>query len=111
MHYVTHRSHRVQKHKFGVMCPGALFMETTSGPPKQEKYCVDVSRPGRTRIHYVICRSHQIQKHKFDVMCPDALFVESVPVPSEHKNSELMFRARTHRNAPRDRHIPPDSKT
>jgi hypothetical protein len=27
-HYVTHRSHQMQKHKFSVMCPGTLFMET-----------------------------------------------------------------------------------
>jgi hypothetical protein len=28
MHYVTRRSHRMQKHKFGVMCPDALFVES-----------------------------------------------------------------------------------
>jgi hypothetical protein len=26
MHYVTHRSHKMQKHKFGVMCPDTLFV-------------------------------------------------------------------------------------
>jgi hypothetical protein len=37
MHYVIHRFHRMQKHKFGVMCLGALFMETALGPPEHEK--------------------------------------------------------------------------
>jgi hypothetical protein len=36
MHYVTCRSHLMQKHKFGIMCPGALFMDTAPGPPEQE---------------------------------------------------------------------------
>jgi hypothetical protein len=34
---VTRRSHRMQKHKFGVTCPAALFLETALGPPDQEK--------------------------------------------------------------------------
>jgi hypothetical protein len=37
MQYETHRSHRVQKCKFGVMCLDALFIETAPGPPKLEK--------------------------------------------------------------------------
>jgi hypothetical protein len=37
MHYVTRRSHWIQKHKFNVMCPGALFLETALGPPEHEK--------------------------------------------------------------------------
>jgi hypothetical protein len=37
MHYVTHRSHRMQKHQFGVMYLGALFIETAPGSPKHEK--------------------------------------------------------------------------
>jgi hypothetical protein len=37
MHYVTHKSHRMQKHKFGVMCPGALFMENAPGQLEHEK--------------------------------------------------------------------------
>jgi hypothetical protein len=53
MHYVTHRSHRIKKHKYGVTCPDALFMETAPGPSEHEKYRVDVSRPGRTRMHYL----------------------------------------------------------
>jgi hypothetical protein len=27
----------MQKNKFNVMCPDALFMETASGPPENEK--------------------------------------------------------------------------
>jgi hypothetical protein len=34
---VTRRSHWMQKHKFGVMCIGVLFMETAPGPPEHEK--------------------------------------------------------------------------
>jgi hypothetical protein len=37
MHYVTHRSHWMQNHKFSVTCPVVLFMKTASGPPKLEK--------------------------------------------------------------------------
>jgi hypothetical protein len=37
MHYVTHRSHRRQKHKFGITCPRTLFMEAAPGPPEHEK--------------------------------------------------------------------------
>jgi hypothetical protein len=43
MHYVTRRSHRMQKHNFGITCPIALFMESALGPPKHEKYFVEVS--------------------------------------------------------------------
>jgi hypothetical protein len=31
---VSHRSHRIQKHKFSVTCPGTLFMKIASGPPE-----------------------------------------------------------------------------
>jgi hypothetical protein len=44
MHYLTHISHCMQKHKFGVTCPTALFMETALGPPEQEKWYVNISR-------------------------------------------------------------------
>jgi hypothetical protein len=91
MHYVTHRSHRMQKHKFSVTCPITLLMETTPGPPEHEKYCIDVSRTGHTEKHYMSHRSHQMQKPWFSVTCPNALFVESVPVPPEHKNSASRF--------------------
>jgi hypothetical protein len=60
MHYMTHRSHQMLKHKFGVTCPGGHFMEITPGPLEQEKYRVDVSCPGRNEMHYVTHRSHQM---------------------------------------------------
>jgi hypothetical protein len=31
MHYVTRRSHQMQKHKFSVMCPATLFIKTAPG--------------------------------------------------------------------------------
>jgi hypothetical protein len=34
---LTRRSHRIAKHKFEAMCPGALFNETTRGPHDHEK--------------------------------------------------------------------------
>jgi hypothetical protein len=102
MHYVTHRSQRLQKHKICVTCPGALFMEYALGPPEREKWSVDISRPGRTGMHYDTRISHWMQKHKFGIMCLCALFVKSVPVPSEHENSASTFHARRHRNALRD---------
>jgi hypothetical protein len=37
MHYVTHISHWIQKHKLGVMCPDALFVESVLVPPEHEK--------------------------------------------------------------------------
>jgi hypothetical protein len=53
MHYVTHRSHQMQKHKFGVTSPNALFVATAPGPLEHEKLCIDISRPGRTEMNYV----------------------------------------------------------
>jgi hypothetical protein len=37
MHYVTRRSHRMQKDMFDVTCSGVLFMETAPGPAEHEK--------------------------------------------------------------------------
>jgi hypothetical protein len=37
MHYMTRRSHWMQKHKFSVKCPGALFVESVQVPPEHEK--------------------------------------------------------------------------
>jgi hypothetical protein len=85
MHYVTHRSHRMQKHKFYVMCPDVLLMETASAPPEHEKLCIDVSWLGRTRMHYMTRRSHRIQKHNLYVTCPDALFWETTLGPPENE--------------------------
>jgi hypothetical protein len=36
MHYVTRRSHWMEKHKFGVTCPDVLFVESTSVSPLHE---------------------------------------------------------------------------
>jgi hypothetical protein len=85
MHYVTRRSHRTQTHKFGITCLDVLSMDTAPGPPEHEKYCVDVSCTGCTRMHYMTCRTDQMQKHKFDVMCPGVLFMETAPGPLEHQ--------------------------
>jgi hypothetical protein len=53
MHYMTRRSHQMQKHKFGVTCPGTLIVESVPVSPKLEKYCVYVSRSRRIGMHYV----------------------------------------------------------
>jgi hypothetical protein len=45
MHYVTRKSHQMQKQKFGIMCPGAFFVESIPVPPEHKKWCIDVSRP------------------------------------------------------------------
>jgi hypothetical protein len=37
MLYVTHRSHRMQKHKFGIMCLDTFFVESVPIPPNHEK--------------------------------------------------------------------------
>jgi hypothetical protein len=37
MHYVTRRSYRMQKQKFDVMCPDALFDESVPVPTEHEK--------------------------------------------------------------------------
>jgi hypothetical protein len=71
-----------------------LFMETAPGPPKQEKYYVNVSLLGCTGMHYVSRRSHWRQKYKFGVMCPSVLFMVTAPGPPEHeKNSVSMCHA------------------
>jgi hypothetical protein len=85
MHYVTCCSHRMQKHKFSITCPDALFMETAMGSSKHEKQCVDVSCPECTGMHYVTHRSQWMQKHNSSVTCPISLFLETAPVPPEHE--------------------------
>jgi hypothetical protein len=45
MYYVTHRSHRVEKYKFGVTCPTTLLLESLLVPPEDQKKCVDVLCP------------------------------------------------------------------
>jgi hypothetical protein len=111
MHYVARRSHQMQKHKFGRMCPNALSVKSILVPPEHERYWVDVSRPRCTGMHYVTHRSHQIQKQKFGITCPEALFVKSVSVPPGHENSASMFRAPDAPKCICDPHIPLDAKT
>jgi hypothetical protein len=43
MHFVTRRYQRKQKHKFGIRCSDAFFVEPVPVSPEQEKWCVDVS--------------------------------------------------------------------
>jgi hypothetical protein len=85
MHYMTHRSYRMQKQKFDITYPSALFIKTALDPPEHDKYCVDVSQPGRNRMHYVTRRSNRLQKHKFGVTCPDMHFIETTSGPLEHE--------------------------
>jgi hypothetical protein len=73
MHYVTHKPRWMQKHRFGITCPSALFVETASGPPEHEKLCINVLHSRCTGMYYVTHRSHRMQKHKFGVTCPSTL--------------------------------------
>jgi hypothetical protein len=75
----------MQKHKFGIMCPSALRLESLPVPHEHEKYCGDVSYIGCTGMYYVTRISQQMQKHKFNVTCPDALFMETGPITPEHQ--------------------------
>jgi hypothetical protein len=75
----------MQKHKFGVTCPDAYFVESVPVPPKHEKWCVDAKSPGCTRMQYVTHISHWMKKQKFSVTCPNVHFVESIPNPPEHE--------------------------
>jgi hypothetical protein len=43
----------MQKHKYDLTCPGALFMEIALGRLEHEKKCVDISGPGHTEMQYV----------------------------------------------------------
>jgi hypothetical protein len=61
MHYVTRISQLMKKQMCGVTCLDALFPESILVPPEQEKYCVNVSRPGRTTANYVTHRSYRMQ--------------------------------------------------
>jgi hypothetical protein len=85
MHYMTNRSPRIQKHKFIITCPGVLLMGPAPGPPENEKYCVDVSHPGRTKTRYVTSRSYMMPKQKFVITGPGALLVGPTSAPPEHK--------------------------
>jgi hypothetical protein len=37
MHYVAHESHRMQKHKFRVTCPGVLSVKSVPVQPEYEQ--------------------------------------------------------------------------
>jgi hypothetical protein len=72
-----------EKHKIGVTFLGALFLESIPVPPKHEKWCASISRPGQNAMNYVTRISNQMQKHKFVLMGPITLFVESELIPPE----------------------------
>jgi hypothetical protein len=36
MHYMTRRTHQIQKQKFTVMCPKVLFVESIPIPPRMK---------------------------------------------------------------------------
>jgi hypothetical protein len=112
MHYVTRRSYRMQKHKFGVMCTSVLFVESVPVPPQHKKLCIDVSHTGHTGMHCMTRKSHRMQKHKFSIMCPSTFFCG---IPTGHTQAQKIvhrhFAPQTHRNALREPQIPPDAKT
>jgi hypothetical protein len=93
MHYVTHISHQMQKHKFCVTCPDVFFMETTPSSTEQEKKCVVVSWHKRTEMHYVTHRSHWMQKYKFSVRYQGAFLSNPYRSHSKMKNSVLPIHA------------------
>jgi hypothetical protein len=67
MHYVTHKSHRMQEHKFGVTCPGTLFVESTLVRCKHEKIAC---RRFTARMHRNALRDPQIPHDaKIQVQC------------------------------------------
>jgi hypothetical protein len=68
------------------MYPNALFIEIAPGLLEHEKWCVDISHPGRTGKHYMTRRFHLMLKHSFGVMCPGPLFTETtVSLPMQEK--------------------------
>jgi hypothetical protein len=111
MNYVTRRSHRMQKHKNGVTCPGAPFMESAPGPPMQEKLCVNVSCPGRSGMDYVTRRCHRMQKHEICNVSRCAFCEKGTRPTGAWKIVRPRFMPWTHRNALRDLYIPLDVKT
>jgi hypothetical protein len=85
MHYVTQRSHPMQKHNFGITYPGTVFVETATVPPKHEKYYINILYHGCAVLHYMTRRSNRMQKLKFGVTCPPMVFMETAPGPPEHE--------------------------
>jgi hypothetical protein len=84
MQYVTHRSHQMEKPKFGVTSLGALFVKTVPVPTRVEKIVQSDFTTGQTGMHYVTHRSHRMQKHKLGVTCPTTLFIETALGPHKH---------------------------
>jgi hypothetical protein len=85
VHYVSCRSHRMEKLNFGVTCPGALFVISLPVPPNHEKKCVNILLPIHTGMQYMTRRSHLMHKHMFSKTCPVVVFVISVPVAPERE--------------------------
>jgi hypothetical protein len=75
----------MQTQKFRITCLEALFVKSIPAQTELEKYYVDDSLSGSTKMHYVTRRSCRMQKQKFGITCPNAIFVDSVPVPPEHE--------------------------
>jgi hypothetical protein len=98
------------KHKFGVTCLGAHFLESVPLHPSM-KNSVDVSRPGHTGMHCMTRISDRMQKHKFALTCPVALFVESILIRPEHEKQCRCLTPRTLWTVLRDPQIPPNAKT
>jgi hypothetical protein len=111
MRYVTHRSYRMPKHKFGVMCPDALFVKSVPAPPKHEKVCFGVWRPRLTGMHHVTCRSHRMQNTHIQRNVSRCNFCRFVTGPIRaSKIVHRCFTPGTLQNALCDPHIPLDAK-
>jgi hypothetical protein len=93
MHYVTSRSHRMQKHMFGVTCPNALLVKSILEPPSmknsastcharmhQNALCdPQIPRDAKTQVQHNMCRrsfmesllvSPEHEKYCVDILCP-----------------------------------------
>jgi hypothetical protein len=82
------------RHKFGLTCPGALFVESLPVPHEHEKIVHRCFMPRMHRMHYVTRISQWMQKRKFDVTCPVVLFMETAPVPIEHEKYHQILHPR-----------------
>jgi hypothetical protein len=100
-----------RKPKFSVTCLIVLFFGSALDPSEHEKWCVNVSRPGRTRTHYVTRRSYRMRKHKFvGIQCQCAFVgIHGGPTRAWKKECQC-FAPWTHPNAIRDRQISLDAK-
>jgi hypothetical protein len=75
---VTRRLHRMQKHKFIVMCPSTLFMGSTTGPPEHKKIVHQSFMPW-THLNAMHDTQITLDEEKFGVRCPSAHFMVSAP--------------------------------